>query len=222
MNKKLFKGIMAYLNPVGPIGGVVDMWGQEIEYFPKSWTSNNTLRFKLVDLFEDFIRQIVEDNGKKLYDRTDKNDSIFWVDVTIDPTDRSIKLTPKYIVYTQSNDNRRFDWRELRNYYSLSKFMEDRDLEEIIIDYDGHENDFSLTITYNNKELNSEDTRFFKYDVRMMISEILETDSWNEEGGGFGTMKLYNEGSNGYLYHTWEERNFKKGESIILTQEDFE
>ncbi len=132
---------MAYLNPVGPIGGVVDMWGQEIEYFPGSWTSNDTLRFKLFDLFEGFIRQIVEDYGKKLYDRTDKNNGDFWVDVTIDPTDRSIKLQPKYIVYTQSKDNRRFDWRELRNYYSLSKFMEDRDyenVEEIIIDYKIH------------------------------------------------------------------------------------
>lgn len=217
----MFKGIMAYLNPVGPIGGVVDMWGQEIEYFPDSWTSNNTLRFELLDLFEDFIRQIVEDNGKRLYDRTDKSDSSFWVDVTIDPTDRSIKLQPKYIVYTQSKDNRRFDWRQLRNYYSLSKFMEDIDLEEIIIDYNGYENDFSLTITYDNKELNGQDTRFFEYDVRMMISEVLENDSWNEEGGGFGTMKLYNEYSNGYLYHTWEERNVTKGEPIILTQEDF-
>lgn len=221
MNKKMFKGIMAYLNPVGPIGGVVDMWGQEIEYFPNSWTSNNTLRFELLDLFEDFIRQIVEDNGKRLYDRTDKSDSSFWVDVTIDPTDRSIKLQPKYIVYTQSKDNRRFDWRQLRNYYSLSKFMEDIDLEEIIIDYNGYENDFSLTITYDNKELNGQDTRFFEYDVRMMISEVLENDSWNEEGGGFGTMKLYNEYSNGYLYHTWEERNVTEGEPIILTQEDF-
>jgi hypothetical protein len=219
---KIFRALMAYLNPVGPIGGVVDMWGQEIEYFPGSWTSNDTLRFKLFDLFEGFIRQIVEDYGKRLYDRTDKNDGSFWVDVTIDPTDRSIKLQPKYIVYTQSKDNRRFDWRQLRNYYSLSKFMEDyENIEEIIIDYNGYENDFDLTITYNNEELNGEDTRFFRYDVRMMISEVLETDSWNEEGGGFGVMKLYDENSNGYLYHTWEERNVTKGEPIILTQEDF-
>ena len=214
---------MAYLNPVGPIGAVVDMWGQEIEYFPGNWTSNDTLRFKLFDLFEGFIRQIVEDYGKRLYDRTDKNDGSFWVDVTIDPTDRSIKLQPKYIVYTQSKDNRRFDWRQLRNYYSLSKFMEDyENIEEIIIDYNGYENDFDLTITYNNEELNREDTRFFRYDVRMMISEVLETDSWNEEGGGFGVMKLYDENSNGYLYHTWEERNVAEGEPIILTQENFE
>ena len=92
---------MAYLNPVGPIGAVVDMWGREIEYFPNNWTSNDTLRFKLFDLFEDFIRQIVEDNGTRLYNRTDKTDSSFWVDLTIDPIDRSINLQPKYIVYTQ-------------------------------------------------------------------------------------------------------------------------
>jgi hypothetical protein len=218
---KIFRALMAYLNPVGPIGAVVDMLGQEVEYFPNNWTSNDTLRFKLFELFEGFIRQIVEDNGTRLYNRTDKKDSSFWVDLTIDPTDRSIKLMPKYIVYTQSKDNRRFDWRELRNYYSLSKFMEDMELEELIIDYTGHENNFGCTITYNNEELNGQDTRFFKYDVRMMISEILEGDSWNEEGGGYGVMKLYNENSNGYLYHTWEERNVTKGEPIILTEEDF-
>jgi len=219
---KIFRALMAYLNPVGPIGANVDMWYQEVEYFPNSWTSNDTLRFKLFELFEGFIRQIVEDNGTRLYNRTDKNDSSFWVDLTIDPTDRSIKLMPKYIVYTQSKDNRRFDWRELRNYYSLFKFMEDMELEELIIDYNGQENNFGCTITYNNEELNGQDTRFFEYDVRMMISEVLETDGWNEEGGGHGVMKLYNENSNGYLYHTWEERNVTSGEPIILTEKDFE
>ena len=212
---------MAYLNPVGPIGTNVDMLGQEVEFFPINWTSNDTLRFKLFELFEGFIRQIVEDNGTRLYNRTDKNDSSFWVDLTIDPTDRSIKLMPKYYTYSEEKDNRRFDWRELRNYYSLSKFMEDMELEELIIDYNGHQNNFDCTITYNNKELNGQDTRFFKYDVRMMISEVLETDGWNEEGGGHGVMKLYNENSNGYLYHTWEERNVTSGEPIILTEEDF-
>jgi len=217
----MFRALMAYLNPVGPIGVNVDMYGQEIEFFPPTWATQDLTRFKLFELFQTFIIRLTDNNGKRLYNRTDKNDSSFWVDITIDPTDRSIKLTPKYIVYTQSQDNRRFDWRELRNYYSLSKFMEDMDLEEIIIDYDGHDTDFDLTITYNKEELNGQDTRFFAYDVRMMISEVLETDSWNEEGGGYGTMKLYDENSNGYLYHTWEERNIAKGEPIILTEEDF-
>lgn len=212
---------MAYLNPVGPIGVNVDMYGEEIEFFPTNWATQDVTRFKLFELFQTFIIRLTDNNGKRLYNRTDKNDNNFWVDITIDPTDRSIKLTPKYIVYTQSQDNRRFDWRELRNYYSLSKFMEDMDLEEIIIDYDGHDTDFNLTITYNKEELNGQDTRFFAYDVRMMISEVLETDSWNEEGGGYGTMKLYDENSEGYLYHIWEERNITKGEPIILTEEDF-
>ncbi len=103
--------------------------------------------------------------------------------------------------------------------------MEDRDyenVEEIIIDYNGYENDFDLTITYNNEEVNREDTRFFKYDVRMMISEVLETDSWNEDAGGNGVLKLYNQNNHGYLYHVWVERNVTKGEPIILKEEDFE
>jgi hypothetical protein len=218
---KIFRALMAYLNPVGPIGAVVDMWGQEVEYFPINWTSNDTLRFKLFELFEGFIRQIVEDNGTRLYNRTDKNDSSFWVDLTIDPTDRSIKLTPKYYTYSEEKDNRRFDWRELRNYYSLSKFMEDMELEELIIDYNGHENNFDCTITYNNKEMNGQDTRFFEYDVRMMISEILGSDGWNDEGGGHGVMKLYNKDSNGYLHHNHVYQDVTSGEPIILTEEDF-
>ena len=131
-------------------------------------------------------------------------------------------MTPKYFTYTESKDNKTFDWRQLREYYSLSKFMEDMNLEEIIIDYAGFENNFDLTITYNNKELNGQDTRFFQYDVRMMISEVLETDSWNEDAGGNGVLKLYNQNNYGYLYHVWVERNVTKGEPIILKEEDFE
>jgi hypothetical protein len=131
-------------------------------------------------------------------------------------------LIPKYFTYTESKDNRKFDWRQLRDYYSLSKFMEDMELEELIIDYSGHENNFDCTITYNNKELNRQDTRFFAYDVIMMISEVLETDSWDEDAGGNGVLKLYNQNNNGYLYHVWVERNTTKGEPIILKEENFE
>jgi len=220
--KQIFNALMAYLNPVGPIGANVDMFVNDIEYFPNIWASQNTHRFKMIELFNHFIRQIVEDNGTRLYNRTDKNDGSFWVDLTIDPTDRSIKLIPKYYTYSEEKDNRRFDWRELINYYSLSKFMEDMELEELIIDYNGQENDFSCTITYNNEELNGQDTRFFEYDVRMMISEVLGTDGWFDEGGGHGVIKLYNKDSNGYLYHNDVYQDVTSGEPIILTEKDFE
>jgi hypothetical protein len=55
----------------------------------------------------------------------------------------------------------------------------------------------------------------------MMISEILETDSWDEEAGGYGVLKLYDEDNKGYLSHTWVEKNAAKGEPIILKEEDF-
>lgn len=216
---------MAYLNPIGSIGMNVDMFGDEIEYYPTFWTSHHTIRFSLIDIFDEFIHKIISYFGQKLYNNTDKKDGSFWVDVTINPKTREIVLTPKYYTYTESKDNRRFDWRELRNYYSLSKFMEDRDYEkneEIIIDYSGFENNFDLGITYNNKEVNKEDTRFFAYDIRRMIDEILENDEWNDGAGGHGTLKLYDEDSNGYLYHTWVEKNTTKGEPLILKEEDFE
>ena len=95
------------------------------------------------------------------------------------------------------------------------------DLDEIIIDYGGGANNFDLKITYNGEILNGQDTRFFAYDVRMMISEVLETDQWNEDAGGHGIMKLYDKDNAGYLYHNWIERNVAKGEPIILTEEDF-
>ena len=220
--KQTFNALMAYLNSLGPIGENVDMSFDKVEYFPQHWRTKNLKQIKLLPIFGTFIWWILEEYGNELYKRTNGEDSTFWVDITIDPTDRSIKLIPKYYGYKESKDNIRFDWRLLRNYYSLSKFMEDRNLEEIIIDYTGHESDFDLTITYNNKQLNGEDTRFFAYDVRMMISEVLETDSWNEDDGGFGVMKLYDQDSNCYLYHTWVKRETTKGEPIILTEKDFE
>jgi len=220
-NNKTFRALMAYLNPIGPIGANVDMYGSEIEYFPNNWTSEDTYRFKIFELFDGFIREIVDDNGTRLYNRTDKTDSTFWVDITIDPTDRSIKLIPKYYVYKESKDNKTFDWRELRNYYIISRFMENRNIEEVIIDYTGHESNFDLTITYNNKEMNGSENRYLPYETRMMISEILETDSWDEEAGGYGVLKLYDEDNKGYLSHTWVEKNVANGEPIILTEEDF-
>jgi len=218
---KIFRALMAYLNPIGPIGANIDMYGGEVEYFPSNWVSEDTNRFNIFELFQGFIREIVDDNGKRLYNRTDKTDSTFWVDITIDPTDRSIKLIPKYYVYKESEDNKTFDWRELRNYYIISRFMENRNIEEVIIDYTGHENNFDLTITYDNKEMNGSENRYFSYETRMMISEILETDSWDEEAGGYGVLKLYDEDNKGYLSHTWVEQNVANGEPIILTEEDF-
>ena len=69
--------------------------------------------------------------------------------------------------------------------------------------------------------MNGSENRYFSYDTRMMISEILETDSWNEDAGGYGVLKLYDEDNKGYLSHTWVEQNVANGEPIILTEEDF-
>ena len=223
LKKRTFRALMAYLNPVGPIGANVDMWaGDEIEYFPTKWATEKTHKFTIIEIFEKFFHSILITYAEDLYGRTDKHEPTYWVDFSVYPKKRKIVMTPKYYTYTESKDNRRFDWRQLREYYSLSKFMEDRNLEELVIDYAGFENNFDLTITYNNEKLNNQDTRFFAYDVRMMISEVLETDSWNEDAGGNGVLKLYNQDNNGYLYHVWVERNVTKGEPIILKEEDFE
>jgi hypothetical protein len=219
--KRIFKGLMVYLNPIGPIGANVDMWRDGIEYFPSRWTSQNTMKFEILQLFENFIRDLISFNGEELYNRTNKQEPVYWVDVTIDPRSREIMLTPKYYVYNESKTNERFDWRETRNYYIISRWMEDRNTEEVIIDYTGHEGNFDLNITYNNKEMNGLENRYFSYDARMMISEILETDSWNEDAGGYGVLKLYDEDNAGYLSHTWVERNVANGEPIILKEEDF-
>jgi len=220
--KRIFKGLMAYLNPIGPIGANVDMWRDGIEYFPSSWASQNTMKFEILQLFENFIRDLISFYGEELYNRTNKQEPVYWVDVTIDPRSREIMLTPKYYVYNESKTNERFDWRETRNYYIISKWMEDRNTEEVTIDYSGQDNGFDLTIKYNNKEMNGLENRYFSYDARMMISEILETDSWNEDAGGYGVLKLYDEDNKGYLSHTWVEKDVAKGEPIILTEKDFD
>ena len=221
LKKRTFKALMAYLNPIGPIGANVDMYGDEIEYFPDRWQSEKTFKFTLVEILERFIRDILKTNASKLYNRTDNKDSTYWVDVTINPKNREIVLIPKYYVYNESKTNKRFDWRNTRNYYIISKWMEDRNTEELTIDYSGHEGNFDLIIRYNDKEMNGLENRYFSYDTRMMISEILETDSWNEDDGGYGVLKLYDEDNKGYLSHTWVEKNVVNGEPIILKEEDF-
>jgi len=222
LKKRTFRALMAYLNPIGSIGANIDMWINNIEYFPENWVTERTHRFTIIDIFKKFFHSILTNYGEELYNRTNKHEPTYWVDFSVYTKEREIVIIPKYFTYTESKDNRKFDWRQLRDYYSLSKFMEDMELEELIVDYSGHENNFDCTITYNNKELNRQDTGFFAYEVRMMISEVLETDSWDEDAGGNGVLKLYNQDSNGYLYHVWVERNTTKGEPIILKEENFE
>jgi hypothetical protein len=222
LKKRTFKALMAYLNPIGPIGANVDMWYDDIEFFPSRWQSEKTSKFTLVEILEKFIRDIIRTNTDKLYNRTDKKDSTYWVDVTINPKNREIVLIPKYYVYKESKENKKFDWRELRNYYIISRFMENRNIEELTIEYNGHEGNFDLNLLYDNKEIYSgTDNRYVSYETRMMISEILENDDWNEDAGGHGVLKLYDEDNKGYLSHTWIEKNVVNGEPIILTEEDF-
>jgi hypothetical protein len=210
---------MAYLNPIGSIGKNVDMFGDEIEYYPTFWTSHHTIRFSLIDIFDEFIHKIISYFGQKLYNNTDKKDGSFWVDVTINPKTREIVLTPKYYIYKHINDNHRFGWEELRYSQPLFEFMKDLSINELIIDYNGMQNEFDgYKITYNNKEHN---IKTFQQEIYFMISEVLETDGWNEGVGGFGTMKLYSD-NNGYLYHNWVEQVTEIGEPLILKEEDFE
>lgn len=220
-NKKTFKALMAYLNPIGSIGTNVDMFTDEIEFFPAEWSSKKTFNFRPIDLFMDFIYKLLNKNGQALFDRTDKQDTTYWVDVTINPRKREIILTPKYFVYNESKYNTTFDWRNLEQYYFLSKFMEDRNTDELIIDYSGFEGNFDCTLTYNNKELKNPEVYYLSRSIKQIIGDILKTDNWNSEAGGHGVMKLYDENNAGYLYHRWTEKNVEKGKPLILNEEDF-
>lgn len=221
LNKRTFKALMAYLNPIGSIGGNVDMWVNGVEYFPKVWTSNETFRFKLIEIFQKFLRTLILKFANELFERTDGKDSVYWVDTTINPNTREIILTPKYYTYSEIKDKRHFGWRELMESHSLSEFMEDMETNELVIDYDGHENGFNEVLTYMDKNNKERQVSFFNNTIFDMISEILENYNWNDEGGGHGTMKLYDDNS-GYLYHTWVEKKVTSGEPIILKEEDFD
>lgn len=221
LNKRTFKALMAYLNPIGSIGGNVDMWVNGVEFFPTVWTSNETFRFKLIDIFQKFLRTLILKFANELFERTDGKDSVYWVDTTINPNTREIILTPKYYTYSEIKDKRHFGWKELTNSHQLSEFMEDMETNELIIDYDGHEDGFNQVLTYKDKIDREDQVSYFRYAIFEMISEILEDDNWNGEGGGHGTMKLYDDNS-GYLYHTWIEKKVTSGEPIILKEEDFD
>lgn len=221
LNKRTFKALMAYLNPIGSIGGNVDMWVNGVEFFPTVWTSDETFRFKLIDIFQKFLRTLILKFANELFERTDGKDSVYWVDTTINPKTREIILTPKYYTYNEIKDKRHFGWKELTNSHQLSEFMEDMETNELIIDYDGHEDGFNQVLTYKDKIDREDQVSYFTYNIWDMISEILEDDNWNGEGGGHGTMKLYDDNS-GYLYHTWIEKKVTSGEPIILKEEDFD
>lgn len=219
MNKK-FKALMAYLNPVGSVGINVDMFFDEIEYFGSNWVTEDGKNLKMLDIFQDFIYKLINDLARDLYSRTNEDDSAFWVDITINPRKRKIKITPKFYQYIKEDEKFiNFNWRDYDGFGLIDEYIYDLDLDEIKIEYNGFDGNFDHSITHIKTD---KPLRFFRNEFNELISDVLNNEEWNDEGGGFGKMTLKNnEDNDGILTYTKVTKTIESGEPIIVDENYF-
>jgi hypothetical protein len=219
MNKK-FKALMAYLNPVGSVGINVDMFFDEIEYFGSNWVTEDGKNLKMLDIFQDFIYKLINDLARDLYSRTNEEDSAFWVDITINPRERKIKITPKFYQYIKEDEKFiNFNWRDYDGFGLIDEYIDNLDLDEIKIEYNGFDGNFDHSITHIKTD---KPLRFFRNQFNELISDVLNNEEWNDEGGGFGKMTLKNnEDNDGILTYTKVTKTIESGEPIIVDENYF-
>jgi len=99
-----FKMLMMYLNPIGVIGANIDMYLGEIEYFDDVFFSTTGEQIRPPRIFKHFLEKVLLSYGNLLYQNTNKQDNLFFCDMTIDPSDKKIIFTPKFWDYSRKRN----------------------------------------------------------------------------------------------------------------------
>lgn len=226
--KNTFKALMAYLNPIGPIGFNVDMYSDTIEYVPSAFWSNKGFSVPILSFFKDFIIKLVEDHGSEMFtEEISYWDNIWWCDVTIDPKKRQIILIAKYDV--RENKEKRIEFQYVdgtseRLFNYIKKF------DTLFIDFTYGHGDFIVdeVSTPTNKSIMNIRSyyemffgdRLFHNWVLNVANEVINLNP-NDEPGGTGTLVLNRDGNNRI---TLNKINLvtKKAKTIIIDSEYIE
>ena len=201
--KNTFKALMAYLNPIGPIGVNIDMHSDPIEYVPSAFWSEKGFKVPILDYFEDFIIKLVEDHGSEMFtDEVEYWDNVWWCDVTIDPQKRQIILIAKYDARENQKKTTEFQYTDNT---SERLFNYIKSYDTLLIDFTYGHGDFivdevstSTNISIMNVrsyyEMFFGETSFHNW-VLDLAKEVINLDSYDEPGGS-GTLVLNRDGNN--------------------------
>lgn len=224
-----FKTIMAYFKPIGSVGFNVDMDRYNVEYFDDLAYTSKGKPIKILGSIVDYIKELLNKNGVKLYNLTNKQDYTYVADVTINPKENRIFFTPKYWELDYIEDNFEFAWQkdfpgsEVELIYNI--FESDQTIDRIIVDWQAHQEylhiiEITLDKDTHNTTLYLDNERSFKNFLRQIIQKVSNNDIWDQYEGSEGTLIFKRYGS-GLLYLKFYNKTLEMGQPIIIDDEYF-
>lgn len=221
---------MGYFRPIGLVGFNVDMDRHNVEYFDGiGFTKDGGKQIKMIGSIENYIKELIEQNAKELYNLTNKQDYSYVVDVTINPKENKIYLTPKYWELDYETSKYEFNWKEdfreteIETIYNI--FQSDSDISYIIVDwvarYDYFQiQEITLDTGSRQRALYMDDETRFKFFLKQIISQVTKQDDWMDEEGSEGTL-VFRSWDSGKLTMNTYNKTFEMGEPIVIDDEYF-
>jgi len=231
---KIFNGLMTYLRPIGSVGTNFDMNTNKVEYFDGRMWREDGNGFKLIKIFNDFIVGLCNENGNEMWDSTNKEDTLWNVDVTINPQEKEIILQTNYFEITSNQYRKNWDWWDIPAIevdYISNVFNKNKNVEKLIFDCSVRYNDFDLTkfsLQYKNGKVISgevNDHYMLQSEIKRLLKfEILGENDYDDiaDGDGFDAVIVCGrEEETSYVSLEVYDREFRKGKRIIIDESYF-
>lgn len=231
---KLFNGLMTYLKQIGSVGTNIDMNTDEVEYFDGKMWREDRKAIKLIRMFQDFIIELCNENGMEMWNSTSKEDSIWHVDVTINPQEKEIILQTNYFEIISNQYRKDWDWWDIPAVevdYISNVFNKNKNVEKLIFDCSVRDDDFNLSdfsLQYKNGKVVSGKVNDY-YMLRSEIKRLLkfkilgenDYDDMADFDGFDATIVCGREEETSYVSLYVYDREFKKGKRIIIDESYF-
>jgi len=231
---KIFNGLITYIKSTGSVGTNIEMNTDSVEYFDGVMWKENGNPIKVIKMFKDFIVSLCNENGFEMWNSTNKEDSIWNVDVTVNPNEKQIILQANYMEYTSNQYRKGWDWWDIPAIevdYISNVFNKNKNVEKLIFDCTVRYNDFDLTefsLQYKNGKVVSgkvNDYYMLRAEIKRLLKfDILGENDYDEIGDGDGfdaTIVCGREEETSYVSLEVYDREFRKGKRIIIDESYF-
>jgi len=231
---KIFNGLITYIKSTGSVGTNIEMNTDNVEYFDGVMWKENGNPIKVIKMFKDFIVSLCNENGFEMWNSTNKEDSIWNVDVTVNPNEKQIILQANYMEYTSNQYRKGWDWWDIPAIevdYISNVFNKNKNVEKLIFDCTVRYNDFDLTefsLQYKNGKVVSgkvNDYYMLRAEIKRLLKfDILGENDYDEIGDGDGfdaTIVCGREEETSYVSLEVYDREFRKGKRIIIDESYF-
>ena len=231
---KIFNGLITYIKSTSGVGTNIEMNTDSVEYFDGVMWKENGNPIKVIKMFKDFIVSLCNENGFEMWNSTNKEDSIWNVDVTVNPNEKQIILQANYMEYTSNQYRKGWDWWDIPAIevdYISNVFNKNKNVEKLIFDCTVRYNDFDLTefsLQYKNGKVVSgkvNDYYMLRAEIKRLLKfEILGENDYDEIGDGDGfdaTIVCGREEETSYVSLEVYDREFRKGKRIIIDESYF-